>query len=109
MKQTENDNIIFLSENGKPQKVKSDENAMLMIEAVRLALAHKSVQARKKIININVRSKEKKIAITVDNTFDEKAPKEFSYLKAAVIAMSAGNKTPQDIAKSIIDQRELYY
>lgn len=108
------DNIIFLSEDGKPQKVKSDENAMLMLEAVRLALTHKSVQAQKKIININVRSKEKKSTITVDNIFDEKAPKEFSYLQSAVIAMAALKKkkmkmNAEDIAKSIIDQRNAYY
>jgi len=84
---------------------------MLMVEAVRLALAHKSVQARKKIININVKSKEKQIAITVDNTLDEKAPKEFSYLDAAVIAMSSGKKkkTAKKIAESIIAQREAFY
>jgi hypothetical protein len=84
---------------------------MLILEAVRLALAHKSVQARKKIININVKSKQRRIVATVDNTFDERAPKPFSYLDAAVIAMTTGKKkkTAKEIAESIVDQREACY
>lgn len=45
------------------------------------------------------------IAIEERDFLDSKAPKKFSYLDAATIARGAGNETVEDIATSILAQR----
>ena len=67
---------------------------MLLVKGVMRAL--EQVGREERLVNV---------AIDERDFVDTKAPKKFSYLDAATIARGAGNETVEEIAKSIIAQR----